>query len=153
LYAINIYVLYGQNISKIDTKVKINSHFINLGDSINNMNFIDLSCNKSIIFEEVYQREMVIFENDEIKIGSYINYTNTIDLIVIKSSLIKTRRGLCVGSSKQDVLNAYSIPTYISSEIIVYTPNQDKPFAETYNLTFFIRNDIVWMISMNITGP
>lgn len=66
---------------------------------------------------------------------------------------IKTYRGLAIGSMRTQVLAKYPKPAYENAKIIVYSLADNVQHGSTWNLNFFLENEVVYKISCNVAGP
>jgi len=140
-------------LSNKDYGIIVDHDFIMLGDLLEKHRALLSSARQEIRFEEVYGRNQNVYSLFGTEIASYIDFGDTVDMMQILTKDIKTYRGLAVGSTRTQVLAKYPKPTYENKKVMVYSFVDPVQSGSTWNLNFFLKNEIVCKISYNVAGP
>lgn len=140
-------------LSNKDYGIIVDHDFVMLGDSLENHRILLNSARQEIRFEEIYGRNQNVYSLFGTEIASYVDFGGTVDTMQILTKDVKTYRGLAIGSTRTQVLAKYSKPAYENAKIMVYSLADHVQGGSTWNLNFFLENEIVYKISYNVAGP
>lgn len=141
------------SLSNKDYGIMVDHDFIVLGDSLEKHTILLNSARQEIRFEEVYGKNQNVYSLSGIEIASYVDFGGTVDTMQILADGVKTYRGLAIGSTRAQVLAKYPKPAYENAKVMVYSFANHAQSGSTWNLNFFLANEVVYKICYNIAGP